>query len=141
MKDERFIVTYRIEASSYEEAKAIAWAVQVEQTIEFPYEFVTDPYIKGTITGRLESLEPMKQDSAYVNVGVMPNAVIDISRYYVARISYLVDTTALEATQFLNVVFGNSSLHLIFGWWMLNYAQLFTMCLKDHVLVCMGFAN
>lgn len=110
MKDERFIVTYRIEASSYEEAKAIAWAVQVEQTIEFPYEFVTDPYIKGTITGRLESLEPMEQDSAYVNVGVMPNAVIDISRYYVARISYLVDTTALEATQFLNVVFGNSSL-------------------------------
>ena len=110
MKDERFIVTYRIEASSYEEAKAIAWAVQVEQTIEFPYEFVTDPYIKGTITGRLESLEPMEKDSAYVNVGVMPNAVIDISRYYVARISYLVDTTALEATQFLNVVFGNSSL-------------------------------
>ena len=57
MKDERFIVTYRIEASTYEEAKSIAWAVQVEQTIEFPYEFVTDPYIKETITGRLESLE------------------------------------------------------------------------------------
>ena len=55
MKDERFIVTYRIEASSYEEAKAIAWAVQVEQTIEFPYEFVTNPYIKETVTGRLES--------------------------------------------------------------------------------------
>ena len=52
----------------------------------------------------------MGQGSAYINVGVMPNAVIDISRYYVARISYLVDTTALEATQFLNVVFGNSSL-------------------------------
>ena len=97
MKDERFIVTYRIEAGSYEEAKAIAWAVQVEQTIEFPYEFVTDPYIKGTITGRLESLEPMEQDSAYVNVGVMPNAVIDISRYYVARISYLVDTNCLRS--------------------------------------------
>ena len=72
MKDERFIVTYRIEASSYEEAKAIAWAVQVEQTIEFPYEFVTDPYIKETITGRLESLEPMEQGSAYTNVGIMP---------------------------------------------------------------------
>ena len=28
MKDERFIVTYRIQAGSYEEAKAIAWAVQ-----------------------------------------------------------------------------------------------------------------
>ena len=46
MKDERFIVTYRIEADTYEDAKSIAWAVQVEQTIEFPYEFVTDPYIK-----------------------------------------------------------------------------------------------
>lgn len=110
MKDERFIVTYRIEASTYEEAKSIAWAVQVEQTIEFPYEFVTDPYIKETITGRLESLEPIVEDSPYINVGVMPNAVIDTSRYYLASISYHVDTTALEATQFLNVVFGNSSL-------------------------------
>jgi len=110
MKDERFIVTYRIEASTYEEAKSIAWAVQVEQTIEFPYEFVTDPYIKETITGRLESLEPIVEDSPYINVGVMSNAVIDTSRYYLARISYHVDITALEATQFLNVVFGNSSL-------------------------------
>ncbi|MDU6735738.1 MAG: RuBisCO large subunit C-terminal-like domain-containing protein, partial [Veillonella sp.] len=110
MKDERFIVTYRIEADTYEDAKSIAWAVQVEQTIEFPYEFVTDPYIKNTITGRLESLEPMAPDSAYATVGVMPNVVIDASRYYLARISYHVDTTALEATQFLNVVFGNSSL-------------------------------
>ncbi|KXB86217.1 RuBisCO large subunit C-terminal-like domain-containing protein [Veillonella parvula] len=110
MKDERFIVTYRIEASTYEEAKSIAWAVQVEQTIEFPYEFVTDTYIKETITGRLESLEPIVEDSPYINVGVMPNAVIDTSRYYLSRISYHVDTTALEATQFLNVVFGNSSL-------------------------------
>ena len=110
MKDERFIVTYRIEADTYEDAKSIAWAVQVEQTIEFPYEFVTDPYIKNTITGRLESLESMAPDSAYATVGVMPNAVIDASRYYLARISYHVDTTALEATQFLNVVFGNSSL-------------------------------
>lgn len=110
MKDERFIVTYRIEASTYEEAKSIAWAVQVEQTIEFPYEFVTDTYIKETITGRLESLEPIVEDSPYINVGVMLNAVIDTSRYYLACISYHVDTTALEATQFLNVVFGNSSL-------------------------------
>ena len=138
MRDERFIVTYRIEASSYEEAKAIAWAVQVEQTIEFPYEFVTDPYIKGTITGRLESLEPMEQDSAYVNVGVMPNAVIDISRYYVARISYLVNTTALEATQFLNVVFGNSSLqpHI----WVVDIELCSTLydVFKGPRLVCLG---
>ena len=57
----------------------------------------------------------------------MPNAVIDVSRYYVARISYLVDTTALE-TQFLNVVFGNSSLqpHI----WVVDVelCPTFTMC-------------
>ena len=58
----------------------------------------------------MESLEPMAPDSAYATVGVMSNVVIDASRYYLARISYHVDTTALEATQFLNVVFGNSSL-------------------------------
>ena len=47
MSEERFIVTYRIAANSYDEAKQIAWSVQVEQTIEFPYEFVTDEYIKN----------------------------------------------------------------------------------------------
>ena len=52
----------------------------------------------------------MVENSPYINVGVMSNAVIDTSRYYLARISYHVDITALEATQFLNVVFGNSSL-------------------------------
>ena len=46
MKDERFIVTYRIEADTYEDAKSIAWAVQVEQTIEFPYVFL----IYGSVT-------------------------------------------------------------------------------------------
>ena len=131
MKDERFIVTYRIEASTYEEAKSIAWAVQVEQTIEFPYEFVTDPYIKETITGRLESLEPMVEDSPYINVGVMSNAVIDTSRYYLARISYHVDTTALEATIL--------RYSLIFGWWILSYVQHFTMCLRAHDLAYRGF--
>ena len=66
--------------------KPLLGLFKVEQTIEFPYEFVTDPYIKETITGRLESLEPMEQGSAYTNVGIMPNAVIDVSRYFVARI-------------------------------------------------------
>lgn len=110
MKSERFIVTYRIAANSYDDAKAIAGAVQVEQTIEFPYEFVTDEYIKEHITGQLVSLEPMKADSPYATVGVMPGQTVLRDSYYVARISYAVETTAMEATQFLNVIFGNSSL-------------------------------
>lgn len=91
--NERFVVTYQIEAPSYEEAKAIAWGVQVEQTIEFPYDFVTNEDIKRDIVGRLESLEPTGD-----------------GKYYLARISYGVECSAFEATQFLNVVFGNSSL-------------------------------
>lgn len=91
--NERFVVTYQIEAPGYEAAKAIAWGVQVEQTIEFPYDFLTDEDIKRDIVGRLESLEPTAD-----------------GKYYLARISYGVECTAFEATQFLNVVFGNSSL-------------------------------
>ncbi|ETS93514.1 RuBisCO large subunit C-terminal-like domain-containing protein [Veillonella sp. AS16] len=110
MKSERFIVTYRIAANSYDDARAIARAVQVEQTIEFPYEFVTDEYIKEHITGQLVALEPMKGDSPYATVGMMPGQTMLADSYYVARISYAVETTAMEATQFLNVIFGNSSL-------------------------------
>lgn len=91
--NERFVVTYQIEAPTYEEAKAIAWGVQVEQTIEFPYDFLQNEDIKRDIVGRLESLEPAGDE-----------------RHFIARISYGVECTALEATQFLNVVFGNSSL-------------------------------
>lgn len=107
MSEERFIVTYRISANSYDEAKQIAWSVQVEQTIEFPYEFVTDEYIKNTIAGQLESLNPMPADSAYGTVGIVSDVP---SEFYIARISYHVSTAGVEATQLMNVIFGNSSL-------------------------------
>lgn len=89
---ERFIVSYRIEANSYEEAKKIAFSVQVEQTVEFPYDFLPNDWFKENIVGQLISLEKIGE------------------HYYIARISYLTEITSLEVTQFLNVVFGNSSL-------------------------------
>ncbi len=89
---ERFVVVYEIEAATYEEAKGIAWSVQVEQTIEFPYDFLGDEDVKAQVVGRLESLDESKPG------------------FYTARISYGVETTAFEATQLLNVIFGNSSL-------------------------------
>lgn len=90
--DSRFTVTYHIDVPTYEEAKAIAWGVQVEQTIEFPYEFVENEWIKEHVVGHLDSLEPSAEGG------------------FDAVIAYNEDTTAMEATQFLNVVFGNSSL-------------------------------
>ena len=126
MSENRFIVTYRIQANSYEEAKQIAWGIQVEQTIEFPYEFVSDEHIKKEITGRLESLESMTIDSPYATVGRLctsnyrsskneedihiTNMVVASTGYYIARISYHVNTAGVEATQLMNVIFGNSSL-------------------------------
>lgn len=89
---ERFTVTYQIEADTYEEAKQIAWSVQVEQTIEFPYERLQSEYIRDHVVGRLVSLEAVDSGG------------------YRAVISYADALTAYEATQFLNVVFGNSSL-------------------------------
>ncbi len=89
---DRFIVAYRIEAPSYEEAKQIAFSVQVEQTVEFPYDWLPNDWLKEEVTGRLESLDQVAE-------GV-----------YDARISYLSSLAAGEATQFINVVFGNSSL-------------------------------
>lgn len=89
---ERFVVIYEIEATTYEEAKAIAWSVQVEQTIEFPYDFLWDEDVKAQVVGRLEGLDESRPG------------------FYVARISYGIETTAFEATQLLNVIFGNSSL-------------------------------
>lgn len=106
MKEERFIVTYRLATDTYEQAKQMAWAIQVEQTIECPYEFVKDPYIQSVITGQLESLAPMEDNSMYSTVG---GAVGD-EQFFIARISYYVHTTALEVTQFMNVILGNSSL-------------------------------
>lgn len=92
---ERFCVDYVILVDCYEEAKSIAWSIQVEQTIEFPYELLTNKEIRDCVVGQLEALEAVE----YMG-----------QKGFKATISYGVELTALEATQFLNVVFGNSSL-------------------------------
>lgn len=92
---DRFYVDYVILVDTYEEAKSIAWGIQVEQTIEFPHELLTNEEIRDYVVGRLEELSPMEYGG---------------QRGFKATISYGVELTAYEATQFLNVVFGNSSL-------------------------------
>ena len=56
---------------------------------------MTDPYIRDEITGRVESVEPWRDR--------------DGDRYRVV-ISYDEDTCGTEFSQFINVVFGNSSM-------------------------------
>ena len=89
---DRFTVSYILEAPTYEDAKKMAFSVQVEQTIEFPYDLVTNSFLKEEIVGQLLSLEPVDEG------------------HYRAVISFAASLTSYEVTQFLNVVFGNSSL-------------------------------
>ncbi|MCP5105371.1 MAG: ribulose 1,5-bisphosphate carboxylase large subunit [bacterium] len=93
MSGERFGVIYRL-TGSREHAYATACDTCVEQTIEFPEDLVTGGDIRDHILGRVESFE-----SSEPTGGV-----------WEAAISYAVETAGLELTQFLNVVFGNSSL-------------------------------
>ena len=86
----RFSVIYSLtgaEKDAMQKAKDIC----VEQTIEFPVDLVKNEYIKSNIVGRVESFKKS-------------------GKKHIAEISYLNDTAGGEFTQFLNVVFGNSSI-------------------------------
>ncbi|NLV67565.1 MAG: ribulose 1,5-bisphosphate carboxylase large subunit [Spirochaetes bacterium] len=88
---ERFTITYRLSGN---EADALAAAkdICIEQTVEFPEELVSDSFIRENIFGRIESF----------------NA--DRGGWFNASVSFAVETSAFEFTQFLNVIFGNISL-------------------------------
>jgi len=88
----RFFVRYSLGASDVADASRQAFDIAVEQTIEFPHDLVTDPHIRDEITGRVESIENIN------------------NQRFLATISYDEDTCGTEFTQFINVVFGNSSM-------------------------------
>lgn len=88
---ERFIVAYRLSGKE-SDALAAAKDICIEQTVEFPEDLISDSFIRDNIFGRVESFAEIKED------------------LFMAEISFAVETTAFEFTQFLNVIFGNISL-------------------------------
>ena len=88
----RFTVTYRLRAADAAAARARAEAVAVEQTVEIPRALVPAGPIEDVILGRVEEL------------GALADGL------WQAMISYAPETAGGELTQFLNVVFGNSSI-------------------------------
>lgn len=88
---ERFTVTYRLSGNETD-ALAAAKDICIEQTVEFPEELITDKFIRDNIFGRIESFSAIHTD------------------LHKADISFAVETTSFEFTQFLNVIFGNISL-------------------------------
>jgi ribulose-bisphosphate carboxylase large chain len=92
LSGERFLVHYQIRAADEADALARARGVCLEQTVETPDALLADDDIRGQVVGRIESLRA-QGDSRF-------DAVI----------SYAIETTALELTQLLNVMFGNTAM-------------------------------
>jgi ribulose-bisphosphate carboxylase large chain len=88
----RFTVTYRIRSDAASIA-ARAEAIAVEQSVEMPVSAIVEPEILRDIVGQVQAIEQADE------------GVFD------ARIGLATATTGLEAGQFLNMVFGNTSLH------------------------------
>lgn len=88
----RIIAVYRIEGSAADiESKAQALAI--EQSVEMPLSAIGDAAICEEIAGRVESIEPAGEATFRVSV------------------SLAIATLGEEPGQFMNMLFGNSSLH------------------------------
>lgn len=91
---DRFTVRYWIAASDESEARTRALEIALEQTVEIPRNVVPSGYVEDVILGKLESLA-----AAPAGRGG-----------FIAGISYSDDDTGGDFLQFLNILFGNSSI-------------------------------
>jgi ribulose-bisphosphate carboxylase large chain len=90
----RSIVTYWIAAPDEATARLRASDIALEQTVEIPGDIVPAGHVADTIVGQIETL----------------TACTDQRGGYLAEISYDDEAFEDDFNQFLNVVFGNSSL-------------------------------
>jgi len=90
----RFAVTYFIRTEDAEEARKRALDIALEQTVEIPRHVVPKGYVEDEILGRLEALDKDR----------------DGRQGFLATISYSEDDIGGDFPQFLNIVFGNSSI-------------------------------
>lgn len=88
----RFTATYQIHAPTYEEAKKIATAIAIEQTIECPFPLVESTWKADTIVGQIEEIKKGEPG------------------YFHATISYDPKCVEGDMSELLNMLFGNTSL-------------------------------
>jgi ribulose-bisphosphate carboxylase large chain len=89
---DRLYVTYRL-AVDAAEAPARAEEIAREQTVEVPQAVVRERFIEEEVMGRVEAIQPDPAGGQRVTI------------------AYPVASTALDPSQLVNVIFGNSSLH------------------------------
>lgn len=89
---DRFSATYKVIANSYQDAKDIAFAIALEQTVECPYSLIQGTFIENTLLGNIESIEKFSENS------------------FLVKISYDSSICEDECVGLLNTLFGNTSL-------------------------------
>lgn len=89
---ERFRVVYHLTANDEADAQKRAFAIAVEQTIEFPAELAPAGDIQDHIIGKVE------------DVSALPDG------RFAVTISYANESAEPDLVQFLNVIYGNVSL-------------------------------
>lgn len=87
----RFNVRYMITAAEAKEAEQRALGLAFEQTVEFPMDLTPAGDILEKIVGRVESIQQFGDK-------------------FLVTISYADESAGADTTQFMNVVFGNSSI-------------------------------
>ena len=90
----RFSVKYRITADDEAQATCFARDVALEQTVELPESCISDGSLRDVVMGQVVDIRRAEGDP----------------RRFDATISYHIDTTGYKIPQFLNVLFGNSSM-------------------------------
>ncbi|MGE0420505.1 MAG: ribulose 1,5-bisphosphate carboxylase, partial [Acetobacteraceae bacterium] len=88
----RFAVTYHVRSDA-DAIEARAQAIAVEQSVEMPLAAIDDPWVLSDIVGAVENVEDLGKGIFSVRIGLA------------------LDTVGQDAGQFLNMVFGNTSLH------------------------------
>jgi len=91
----RFAVTYRV-TSDAGAIDARARAIALEQTVEFPEDLLSEGELKNQVPGRVESVAAAGAEGG--------------QNWFTVVISYADETAGSDFLQFLNVVFGNTSL-------------------------------
>ena len=91
--EQPFFATYALDLPA-EEAHALAESILIEQTVETPLAFARRfPFVETHMMGEIVSIEPISEGMSVVSIRLP------------------LQTASVDASQFLNVLFGNVSLH------------------------------
>ena len=92
--EKRFSVKYRITADDEAQAACFAKDIALEQTVELPETSLPDGSLRDVVMGQVLDIRRAERNP----------------HQFDATISYHFETTGYKIPQFLNVLFGNSSM-------------------------------